>query len=192
MALVICPECNKKISQYTENCPICGFPLKTFIEENNFSNITGVLVCPKCAEVYDGWNIRYGLPQNLKCKYCNTILAQTDENTEEMYKLAANLPDDEFNEKCIELAIKYGKNKFDYKANQYMRQKRSENIENTIKRLEAEQQASCQQSIPKCPKCGSTAIESAQRGYSLITGFFGSGKTMNYCKNCGYKWNPGR
>jgi len=31
MALVICPECNKKISQYTENCPGCGFPLKTFI-----------------------------------------------------------------------------------------------------------------------------------------------------------------
>lgn len=44
--------------------------------------------------------------------------------------------------------------------------------------------------IPQCPKCGSTAIESTQRGYSLLTGFLGSGKTMNYCKNCGHKWKP--
>lgn len=47
-------------------------------------------------------------------------------------------------------------------------------------------------SIPKCPKCGSTAIEATQKGYSLLTGFLGSGKTMNYCKNCGHKWKPGR
>lgn len=44
--------------------------------------------------------------------------------------------------------------------------------------------------LPKCPKCGSTAIEATQRGYSLLTGFIGSGKTMNYCKNCGHKWKP--
>lgn len=43
---------------------------------------------------------------------------------------------------------------------------------------------------PKCPKCGSTAIDATNRGYSLLTGFLGSGKTMNYCKNCGYKWKP--
>lgn len=43
---------------------------------------------------------------------------------------------------------------------------------------------------PNCPKCGSTAIDATNRGYSLLTGFLGSGKTMNYCKNCGYKWKP--
>lgn len=46
--------------------------------------------------------------------------------------------------------------------------------------------------IPKCPMCGSTAIEATQRGYSLLTGFLGSGKTMNYCKNCGNKWSPSK
>lgn len=43
---------------------------------------------------------------------------------------------------------------------------------------------------PKCPKCGSTSITAGQRGYSLITGFIGSGKTVNRCANCGYKWKP--
>lgn len=43
-----------------------------------------------------------------------------------------------------------------------------------------------------CPKCGSTSITSGQRGYSLLTGFIGSGSTVNRCGNCGYKWKPGR
>lgn len=42
----------------------------------------------------------------------------------------------------------------------------------------------------KCPKCGSTSITAGQRGYSLLTGFVGSGKTVNRCANCGHKWKP--
>lgn len=45
---------------------------------------------------------------------------------------------------------------------------------------------------PKCPKCKSTAIATTNRGFSLITGFIGSGKPMNVCQNCGHKWKPGR
>ena len=41
-----------------------------------------------------------------------------------------------------------------------------------------------------CPKCGSTSITAGQRGFSLLTGFIGSGKTVNRCSNCGYKWKP--
>lgn len=46
--------------------------------------------------------------------------------------------------------------------------------------------------IPKCPKCGSIAITAGQRGYSLLTGFLGSNKTVNRCANCGHTWKPGR
>ena len=45
---------------------------------------------------------------------------------------------------------------------------------------------------PKCPKCGSTAITSGQRGYSFFTGFLGSNKTVNRCANCGHTWKPGK
>ncbi len=42
----------------------------------------------------------------------------------------------------------------------------------------------------KCPKCGSTNITAGQRGYSLLTGFIGSGSTVNRCSKCGHKWKP--
>ena len=37
-----------------------------------------------------------------------------------------------------------------------------------------------------CPKCGSTA----NRGFSIMTGFIGSGSPRNVCQNCGFKWKP--
>ncbi len=45
-------------------------------------------------------------------------------------------------------------------------------------------------STVRCPKCGSTNITAGQRGYSLLTGFVGSGSTVNRCANCGHKWKP--
>ena len=44
----------------------------------------------------------------------------------------------------------------------------------------------------RCPKCGSIQITTGQRGYSLLTGFLGSNKTVNRCANCGYSWKPGK
>ncbi len=41
-----------------------------------------------------------------------------------------------------------------------------------------------------CPKCGSTSIQAVQKGFGLLRGFVGSGKTENYCLNCGHKWDP--
>ena len=45
-------------------------------------------------------------------------------------------------------------------------------------------------SVLRCPNCGSTAITTGQRGYSVIYGFAGSSRTVNRCGNCGYKWEP--
>ena len=41
-----------------------------------------------------------------------------------------------------------------------------------------------------CPKCGSTAIVTTNRGFSIMTGFIGSGSPRNVCQNCGFKWKP--
>lgn len=49
-----------------------------------------------------------------------------------------------------------------------------------------------EKNIPKCPICGSTAITAGQRGFSIITGFLGSNKTVCRCANCGYSWKPGK
>lgn len=42
----------------------------------------------------------------------------------------------------------------------------------------------------RCPKCSSTNVSTGSRGYSLVWGFIGSGKTVNRCGNCGHKWEP--
>lgn len=42
-----------------------------------------------------------------------------------------------------------------------------------------------------CPKCGCTQISTINRGYSAMWGFIGSGKPVNVCQKCGYKWTPG-
>lgn len=47
-------------------------------------------------------------------------------------------------------------------------------------------------SKPKCPKCGSEAIATINRGYSLFWGFLGSGSPRNVCQSCGHKFIPGR
>lgn len=45
--------------------------------------------------------------------------------------------------------------------------------------------------IPTCPQCGSTSIATINRGYSMVSGFIGSGKPMNVCQKCGHKFKPG-
>lgn len=45
--------------------------------------------------------------------------------------------------------------------------------------------------VPKCPKCGATAIATINRGYSIVWGFLGSGKPVNVCQVCGHKFKPG-
>ena len=46
--------------------------------------------------------------------------------------------------------------------------------------------------MPSCPKCGSPSIATINRGYSIVTGFIGSGKAVNVCQCCGYKWPIGK
>ncbi len=42
----------------------------------------------------------------------------------------------------------------------------------------------------ECPKCHSTQIATGARGYSILTGFIGSGQTVNRCAKCGHTWKP--
>lgn len=43
-----------------------------------------------------------------------------------------------------------------------------------------------------CPKCNSTQITTGSRGFSIVSGFIGAGKTVNRCARCGHKWTPKR
>ena len=43
----------------------------------------------------------------------------------------------------------------------------------------------------KCPNCGSTQVHAEKRGWSIWTGFLGSGKILITCLKCGHKFSPG-
>ncbi|HBM98454.1 MAG TPA: hypothetical protein DD413_03420 [Ruminococcus sp.] len=46
--------------------------------------------------------------------------------------------------------------------------------------------------VVRCPKCGSTEYHAGARGFNLVTGFIGSGKTVLTCLKCGHRWKPGK
>ena len=66
-----------------------------------------------------------------------------------------------------------------------------QSFRNEYKKREEDEKRRIQESLkPECPKCGSKSITAGQKGYSLLTGFIGSDKTVNRCASCGYKWKP--
>lgn len=55
---------------------------------------------------------------------------------------------------------------------------------------ERQEQEDFENGIIRCPKCGFTGTTTGSRGYNIVTGFIGSGNTVNRCGNCGHKWTP--
>ena len=89
-------------------------------------------------------------------------------------------------EKKIQARRKAAKEQQDlYKAQQ--EQERRQQIELSKKRAEYNAKG-----IPTCPKCGSPSIATINRGYSMVSGFIGSGKPVNVCQVCGHKWQIGK
>ena len=155
------------------------------------NNLT-IYYCDSCAKSYN--NVYKGNVKNAefargyiggwehgltKCPFCGSPVVDT------------NLPDQDFtilrdvsnyNRKFLEEMIKlHNENIIEYELK--MSQFRANN-------LQTQQIQQPEASKPKCPKCGSTNITTGQRGFSLLTGFWGSNKTVNRCANCGHMWKP--
>ena len=179
--LIKCPECGKEVSDKAPQCIHCGYPLSEFISVNSKKETEDEkFIC----------NI-YGTDTDLTD--FNNLVKQKKYDTflHALVALDKNHP------------VKKNKGSFNYIL-EYLDHHDSlptsisaEDIESTefsinvferakrFKRIE--QNASGKVS---CPKCGSTSIATGQKGFSLVTGFIGSNKTMNRCANCGYKWMP--
>lgn len=132
--------------------------------------------CPKCGEqgIYE--------IGNEKCSYCKTKMSPTKYDWDEWLfgnSYPENLDEIIFNE--------YIKNNPLFDEDLYAQRVGKEKLmqEATSDRLKAERLNTL-----TCPKCGSTAITTGERGYSLLTGFLGSAQTVNRCGKCGYKWKP--
>lgn len=133
--------------------------------------------CPKCGEVICTKG------EERKCLYCGERCILTRYTFDDLF-------DDSFDDSfsiCETIFNEYIKDNplFDedlYKA-------RLDN-ENRLAKATSERLHEKNNNTLKCPKCGSTAVTTGARGYSLITGFLGSGSTVNRCGKCGHTWKP--
>lgn len=189
MALVICPDCQNKISQYSETCQFCGFPLKKILTNQNITDLSKTLICPKCG-AYD-YICEYTEDNSIRisCKYCHTFYVQTKYDANEFEHI--NLQEFRKGNEDFEadIAKQYGHGEFDQEA--YNRRK--EIIAQRVKEREAAKSLTQSPNTPKCPTCGSTNIQkiSATKKAAGAIGFGLFSKTAKSqfeCKNCGYKW----
>lgn len=181
MALIDCPECGKKISDASEVCIHCGYPLKKEIEkEQNICEYNGN---------------KYDLSELVK--YIVSIARPEDKITpsqmSEAYNIITNagMPvDGAIRNELIGYIKRFQKAPQNFvptgdpyfyhlvKPKGYV-YRDYRDIENNLDK-------------PHCPKCGSIYFSTTSRGYSIFTGFFGSGQPVNVCQKCGHRWRPGK
>lgn len=125
-----------------------------------------VYLCPKCGQIGDS------IFGHKECWFCETEMEETDLDS----KIHANMS---WEQKCAYAREHLDMNRLDLD----LYTKRLEHMKMVFQKEE-------ERLTPKCPKCGSKSITAGQRGFSIVTGFIGSGQTVNRCANCGHKWKP--
>lgn len=139
-----------------------------------------VSFCPKC---FDGCYLSeddHDLstdPEYQYCQFCGGKLIHTQMTAEEEFLIRHTSKDKDFFMAMLKLRdddiIEY-----QTKISQFRAQAKADGCYGKEE----------DKNKPKCPKCGSTSLATVNRGFSLLTGFLGSGKPMNVCQKCGYKW----
>lgn len=169
MALINCPECNKQISDKAVACPNCGYPLEIIQRKNHKTNSSYILILTSA----------YGCQLQVT-KYVKDILNIT---LYEAKCLIDSIPKIIFNNINLEKANQIKKDLEFIGATCVIEEYDELKNENEIVKK-------YKNSILACPHCGSPNISIGERGFSLISGFFGSNKTTNRCGNCGHSWQP--
>ena len=183
MALMKCPECSKEISDQAEICISCGFPIKkkdTAHKEGFFRVVI-----------------------NSSGAYRNGVLRIicdiNDISEKEAEKLLDECPiavfSSDSSDASIEVArrlhISGAKVSIVDENKTLVGQTRRISAASSVFELVQKTHLKDEQSQIKCPKCKSAKINAGTRGYSLVWGFIGSGKTIITCLKCGHKWKPG-
>lgn len=174
MALIKCPECGKDVSDKAPACIHCGYPLQGQQSAVSSPATSKRVVIP----TFHGAS-----PQKIPC--IKLVREVTGMDLAEA-KAFVEQP-------TPYIVVKDGLS--DNQANLITQKFQSAGISAQI-------QGSSEpvvfvnpqkdKTIICCPKCGSTEYHAGARGFSLVTGFIGSGKTVLTCLKCGHRWKPGR
>lgn len=179
MALIICPECEKEVSDQASVCPNCGYPIKN--NEELKPDVEHNIIVFKSK--------RYDLTELIEYYRANIapneqfIDYRASDVREILGKCIPGLDGTEKNE-LLGYIKRYQKVpdfnftpsgdvwKYDlYKPKCYYEDSAPEQ----------------KPPVPKCPKCGCTNIQVVPKKWSFFTGFL-TNKTERVCANCKYKW----
>jgi len=174
MALIKCPECGKEISDKATVCINCGFPLNNITEKTTANSLPNV-------------HIHHTKPFSIFSQSNNGVSLECG-NCEKVYIFKRIYFSDISDSHCIpntqitcpncgnssDEGVRIESKVFspDFKASKKF------NISDKLN------------SKVKCPICGSDSIATVNRGFSIWTGFLGSGSPRNVCQKCGHKWKP--
>lgn len=182
MALITCPECGKEISSLANSCPHCGYPIKDCLCTSDKYNV-----------IVDYPLDKYTLARMYKYIVYDLLKLSMDSDlANNAISKAKNIPFVIIENLSIENA-RYMKEHL-FKLNvpvEIVSYSGNRTIYQGIDCNAMVEKARVSETAPlTCPRCGSTAITTGSRGYSLVWGFAGSGKTVNRCGKCGYSWKP--
>lgn len=167
MALIKCPECGKEVSDKASTCIHCGCPLSA--QKESFYKV----VLPPIDEL--GKNIATA------ARIASEILKVP------MYEITDKLL------KREEVLVQNGLTLEQAKIIEQQFQKESISINIVTCDSKPENDVVINNHfVVRCPKCGSTEYHAGARGFNLVTGFIGSGKTVLTCLKCGHRWKPGK
>lgn len=181
MALIICPECGKEISDKAKACIHCGFPLDSINDLDPTPTEENMNICPKCGKIYT----------KLTCPDCGTGMINCHiSQWDWTKKINMQDKDDEWTQQMRERYV-VNSTVFDkdlYEARLQEEQAERDKIEEyrqAARRIEANK--------PKCPTCGSTNVEKISTTSKVVGGalfglFSSNVRNTMRCKHCGYKW----
>lgn len=174
LAIIICPECGGKVSTRAAACIHCGCPIS--IKENIVDN----------SEIKKDHCLINGKIYNLALDKRLILMADPLDKIElsisasELEEKIEGLTSKQADE-LVQIILKTGNVPKTYDGSHF-------EIEQALE----EERREAEKHLLHCPKCNSTNISTGSRGYSMMWGFIGSGKTVNRCGSCGYKWEPKR
>lgn len=174
MPLIKCIDCGNDVSSYATVCPKCGCPVHKSIcvEKSILYDVKVSLVPEKNFGHIRGfmhklWDIDYDDAEGLIRNTPFIVAKGVTLSTAEMIKDLVT------KEGCSASIVDSNEPKEVFTINQV----KATGLYKKYQPL-------------TCPRCGSTAVTTGSRGYSLVWGFAGSGKTVNRCGKCGYSWKP--
>lgn len=181
MALIICPECEKEVSDQASVCPNCGYPINNNEElkpdvENNIIVFKSKRYDLTEAIEYIRKNIS---PDEQLRDHRNKVI----EISEIMRTCIPGIDGTEENELFGYLRRYQKVPDFNFTPSgdvwKYSLSKPKCYYEDSVPEKKPP--------VPKCPKCGCTNIQVVPKKWSFFTGFL-TNKTERVCANCKYKW----